>query len=121
MIESSKSHRLVETNKRLAEVRRQLADTKPLIQQMLENIKKLEREEANLENTLNNLIPKEMTVTDHATIRYAERHYGLDVAAVKKEVLAQVLELSKTLGCNFTTDKFVVRNNAVVTYLPEKE
>lgn len=63
---------------------------------------------------------QEITISDHAMVRYLERVKGIDIEEIRKEILTEnVLDLIKTLGDNGSYPnknfKLVVRNKNVVT------
>ncbi len=64
-------------------------------------------------------VPDEITVTDHAIIRYMERVLGLTMEDLKKDIVSEKLKAmaGKMQSGNFTIDgkELVMRNRAIVT------
>lgn len=68
-------------------------------------------------------VNRDVTITEHALLRYLERARGIDLEAVKKEMLSPRVEAAiRNLGtCNIATDngvKLVVKGRAVVSVVP---
>lgn len=103
--------------KELRALRREDLDLQPVMSDLekrkaflTRRIKELESQEAQLK------APKDLFITDHAVLRYAQRHYGLDVHAIREEIKKYMAGAG-----DFGTLKlwgFVIRNNTVVTYTP---
>jgi len=63
---------------------------------------------------------KDMTVTDHAMVRYFERVLGIDIEEVKKQILTEnVVTMARSLGNGkYPIEngcRVIVQNNSVVT------
>lgn len=59
----------------------------------------------------------EVRVSDHALVRYMERKLGIDLEALRQEILTPELkEMIETLH-SFTYDGFVIRDKTIVTYI----
>lgn len=66
-----------------------------------------------------------LSITDHAVLRYIERKYAVDIAALRRDLSAQLVRAARsaeTIGIDryaITHDgmRFIVENNAVVTTL----
>ena len=58
-------------------------------------------------------------VTDHALLRYLERRYGVDVAALREQIRLRVRPAAKmgARGVSIDGVYFVIRNGRVVTTL----
>lgn len=104
-----------EAEKELKALRRELADTDPVLQQMNQRRNWVTQKIKKLENQLEQLKPKELKVSDHALLRYMERHQGIAVEEVRQHIqneLKGALEigLHKYAG-------FVLQGHTVVTYV----
>lgn len=95
-------------------MRRERTDLLPVLEELGGRLSKLEASIKRAEETLANARPKELSVSLHACIRYAERHYGIDMGKIRQEILAKV-ESFKDLG-NCKVEGFVIQNNVVVSY-----
>lgn len=61
-----------------------------------------------------------MYITDHAVLRYLERHYGLNVDAIRNEMQSPIFEIAETFGCDRVVRHgvvFVIREGTVATVL----
>ena len=64
---------------------------------------------------------KEITVSDHAIIRWMERNHGTDFDKIRKEILTDKVLLNiLAIKADGTYEKRVVRNGVVVTVLDFK-
>jgi len=68
---------------------------------------------------------QDITVSDHVMIRFLERHHGLNVEEIGNKILTpEVRGMIKFAGGNSTVKafdgKFIVKNNVVVTFIPNK-
>lgn len=88
----------------------------PLQNDLGQMVSELSRREAR-----DNVVPD---ITDHALLRYMERIHGIDVDALKAELLTdQLQEAIRSGACKFKTAEgdFVIKGASVVTFLtPEK-
>lgn len=116
-MKQGRHERQVELEKRLKELEREYHDTGEVVAQMNTRRKQVESEIRQLRNQISQLKPKELGVTDHALLRYMERHLGIDVEGIRKEILEKVAQLPD-LG-SMKIAGFVVKEKSVVTYVPE--
>ncbi len=61
---------------------------------------------------------RNICVSDHAVLRYIERHYGVDMVAMRKEILTD--KVIRAIECGVKTFTlagltFIVENNTVIT------
>jgi len=59
-------------------------------------------------------------ISDHAVLRYLERHYGLNVEGVRAEMQTPTFEIEEEFGCERVIRHnvvFVVREGVVTTVL----
>lgn len=109
-----------EIEKELKALTRQLTDTAQILSDLQKQKSDIERKKKQLESQLSQLRkPDKLQISEHAILRYAERHYDLPVEKIRKEIFelmdgAQDLQLLKFRG-------FVVKGNTVVTYTPTTE
>lgn len=65
-----------------------------------------------------------MYISDHAVLRYLERHYGLDVEKIRAEMQTPILEIADDFGCSTVVAKgggrLVIRDGIVQTFLPKR-
>jgi septal ring factor EnvC (AmiA/AmiB activator) len=111
--------KVTELERKLRELEREHKDTEQIMSDMGVRRKKVEIEIKQLRNQLTSLQPKEIGVSDHALLRYLERHCGINVEAARFDMLEKVKCL-KDFG-TVTAAGFVIKNGTVVTYLPEKQ
>ena len=112
--------RLDEIEKELRSLRREYEDTGQIVKDLQDKrqdthdkIRALEREQSKLCEA------DSLQISDHAILRYAERHYGLDVEDLKKEMRTKLKGASELKTLRF--EGFVVKGNSVVTYVPTTE
>ena len=109
--------KIVETQKKIATLERELIDTSQIVDDLIKRKRLVEKELQVLKNTLSNLVPKNLIVSDHSVLRYAERHYSFPFDRIKAEIE------EKLKGCtslqNLQYNGFIVRGNTVVTYVPQ--
>lgn len=63
-------------------------------------------------------------ISDHAVIRYLERHYGFDFEKVRSEMMSPALETADAFGATFILSrggKMVLREGVVVTFVPNQK
>jgi hypothetical protein len=111
----SKKARMEEITRQIGALERELKDSDQITRDMLERRQTILRELASLRNALQTFIPKELTVSDHAVLRYAERHYKFPIDKIRGEIHAR-LKTAKNVG-EITFMGFVIKGNTVVTYL----
>jgi chromosome segregation ATPase len=109
--------RLFQMKKKLRTLETELKENKQISEDYLKRNKELQTEIKNISNTitqLENKIPKEVQLTDHAVLRYIERKYSYPVEKIRQEI-SNLLH-----DCDFFGETkfmgFVIRNNSVVTY-----
>jgi biopolymer transport protein ExbB/TolQ len=112
----SKPEKIERVQKEIRALERKLADSAQVVREMLAQKVSDEAKLKNLQNQLKQLKPVELTVSDHALLRYAERHCGFPFDRVREEIAEKTKALS-TIG-DFEAFGFVVRNNTVITYRP---
>lgn len=62
-------------------------------------------------------------VTDHAVIRYLERHYGFDFEKMRAQLDTPTVRLAakmKARSVKFNGGRLIIENDTVITYLPSK-
>jgi septal ring factor EnvC (AmiA/AmiB activator) len=104
--------------KELHKLRKEEASISEVIRDTQKHQSKLQKEIAVLQNQLTSLqaTEKNLIVSDHAVLRYAERHYNIPVEKIRQE-MADKLKGAEKLG-NVKVQGFVVRGHTVVTYVP---
>lgn len=109
--------RLKELEREISQLKRELIDTDQVVSQMIDRRKEAKLRLDNLEAEAKKLKPRVLEVTDHAVMRYAERHHGFDFNKVRNEMSERLTALG-----DFVTDGkvagFVIKGNRVITYIP---
>jgi hypothetical protein len=63
-------------------------------------------------------------VSDHAVLRYIERHYGVDIEAIRAEINVPGIDTAAAFGCDTVImgngAQLKLRSDIVVTVLPKK-
>jgi septal ring factor EnvC (AmiA/AmiB activator) len=104
-----------EVEKNLKALRRELTDNEQITAEMSQRRNTLKQKIQKLENQLEQLKPKKIRISDHALLRYMERHQGIAVEEVRQHMLnelkgAEEIGLHKYAG-------FVLQGGTVVTYV----
>src|SRR5271167_3613278 len=79
-----------EVEKNLKALRRELADTDQILADMKQRRNTVNQKVQKLENQLEQLKAKPLRVSDHALLRYMERHHGIDVEEVRRHILEEL-------------------------------
>lgn len=119
MSQDGKAKRIADIQKQIKDFERELKDNTSVVEDLNARQTELRKKIASLKNTLDQLIPKRLTVSDHAVIRYAERVYGYPMDAIKKELEEKFSKVEDVNSLVF--DGFVIKNNTLVTYFPSKD
>ena len=65
--------------------------------------------------------PLDVSITDHATVRYLERVMGMDIEAVKRSILTTDRRQAIMAGAHVISgpqkEKYLVQNGSIVTVL----
>lgn len=123
-----KGEQIASLKKRLAKIDVSLDELKAEQRQLNTRTNELLEEKKRLEELVQSLIPKKLTVSEHAILRYIERVMGIDVDAVRQliandkveSVVATLGDAKIPLG---NSAYAVVKNHTVVTVTtvdPEK-
>jgi predicted nuclease with TOPRIM domain len=110
--------RLLQMKKKLKSLENELKENKQISEDFLKRNKELQAEIKNISNTitqLENKIPKEMQLTDHAILRYIERKHLFPVEDIRQEISELLLDCEVYGETKFMG--FVISNNTVVTYV----
>jgi hypothetical protein len=115
-----KGEQITSLKKRLAKIDVSLDEMKAEQRQLTARMNELLEEKKRLEDLIETLIPKKLTVSDHAILRYIERVMGVDVDAIRQLIASEKVEnVVATLGdakVPLGNGAFaVVKNHAVVT------
>lgn len=99
---------------------------KNIITEATKTMERLQRELADIEGKIDNLVNKEPIVTEHAMLRYLERVEGMDMEALRLKIMTPELERHILAFPNCTVPigngfQAVVRNRQVRTVEPKKE
>lgn len=116
-LESCRDKLTVEVEHLLAqkkELDKNYCDKKKKLEQIKEEIKKL------------NVTSPEPIVSEHALIRYLERVKGINMEAIKKEMLTErvVLAINQVGNCKISNGnglKYVVKDHTIVSVVDENE
>jgi len=64
-------------------------------------------------------------VSDHALVRYLERVYGIDMDAIRSEILTPVVQIAEGFGCGTIIGKHgcrvMIRDGVVTTVVPKRQ
>lgn len=112
----NKGDRILELEKNIKHLERKIQDADQIMKDLAKQIKTDSMKLADLKNTLNQLIPGEVTISDHAVLRYLERHVKINVEAYRDEI-KNIVGSSNISELKFRG--FTLKNNTVVTYIPE--
>ena len=113
-----KDERIQSLEKEIRNLETEFKENEEICQQMAARRKVIDSTLRDRRAQLSHLTPKQFIVTDHALLRYLERHYNIDMDAHRREILAQV-DSFKELG-TVKAKGFVIKNNAVITYLAQE-
>jgi hemerythrin-like domain-containing protein len=104
---------------RLYQLMRELKENREIVREMVQRDRWLEREIKAVKSHIANLVPRAIEVTDHAVLRYAERRAGLNLNQIREEI-ARLVAGCEDMG-EVKINGFVVKNNTVVTYIPQED
>lgn len=110
--------RILEVEKQIKALENELRDSDQIVKDMQARRGDILKKLSSLKNTLFNLKPKNLVVSDHVVLRYLERHYDIPIEAVKKEINDKMAS-AKNMG-DLRFDGFIVKGNVVVSYVPQK-
>jgi transposase len=85
------------------------------------NVQRVERLTRQI-NDLSDLIrryERPPQVSDHAVLRYLERHYQIDIDQIRKEILTPAVRQAMAMGAcsvKIGRDKLIIQRNTIVTY-----
>lgn len=102
------------------------AEMRPLREQMSRNDKeraRLQAEKKRLEDLLASS-RNQITVSDHAVIRYLERRYGFDFEEVRAEILSPAVRTAVNagaVGVKVTGGTFKIQDRTITTFFTGKE
>jgi len=114
-----KKERIEETEQQIKRLEREINDSAQIMADMTVRQSQAKKELQGLKNTLSQLKPKKLVVSDHAILRYAERHHGIDVDGIRREI-SEKLSGVETIG-DLNFKGFIVKGNTVTTYIPTQE
>jgi ATP-dependent Clp protease ATP-binding subunit ClpA len=107
--------RLAEVQKQIAALRRELKENQEISDGLAARRRAIDADLKQLENTAAQLAPVELTVTDHAVVRYLERHCGFDVRRLRQEIadlLQGFADANDAEVCGFK-----IKGKTVVTFI----
>lgn len=108
--------RVEEVEKQLKPLRRELADNDQIVREMQTRRAVLAKKIRKLEEQLKQLQkPKDLVVSDHALLRYMERHQGIAIEEVRAEIQKALNGVQEIGSVKF--GGFVVQGHTVVTYV----
>ncbi len=67
--------------------------------------------------------PVDPSITDHAVLRYLERHYGFDFETVRTGLLSETVKLAARMGARSVKadgGKLILQGTRVVTFVPNR-
>lgn len=119
----------VENNREVLQLQERIKNCKESID---EKEKILSRYHTRLADLLHNLnATNEQTgkvvttrVSDHAVLRYLERHYKMDIGKIRSEIMTPVAEAAINAGAKsikVNGISFVIKDNTIITSLTEKD
>lgn len=109
--------RRYEAQRELELVQKELRENLEIGEGLEKRRRELFAKQAELKNTIAQLTPTKFTITDHAVLRYMERSKGLDVAAVRNEIMGLVIPLADMGVGTGEVAGFKIKDNTVVTYI----
>lgn len=98
---------------KLKQLKAELESSIQIVRDMQRRQAQLKGDILNIENTLSQLIPQEIQISDHAIVRFLERHCNVDIDAVKEEIKTFVG--NENYGQSLING-FVIKNGNVVTF-----
>lgn len=119
-LRSEKQNKILELEKRLKTLTGEMTSNKQIVDDLFKRQRELSGFVKEIEDQLYRLrmsMPENLTVTNHAMLRYAERRYGFQVAKVEQEIKDMCKGAEMGLD-EVRFNGFVIKNNAVITYLP---
>lgn len=114
----NRGERIAQIEKELKSARSELDGINEAISGLQERRAVVDRQARALANQLDQLKPKELQITDHVVLRYMEREQGIDVEGVRA-MLKERLQGAENMGA-LKVQGFVIKGNAVITYVPPK-
>jgi TolA-binding protein len=125
----------VDNHARLKGLRTQETRVRGQLDQLKQDQAKVSREITTLSEQLKNIqteieslkSPEEILITEHAILRYLERVKGIDIEAIKQEILPKnVRDQAMVLGGSSgkyptATHTVIVKTGVVVTIIPKDE
>lgn len=106
-------------NKRIEELERERKDSAQIIADMSARQTAIAKELKTLRASLKQADSTGLRVSDHAVMRYAERHYNINFEAIRAEIEAKFKAMPEGTT-NIHILGWVVKDNTVVTYHPTK-
>jgi Txe/YoeB family toxin of Txe-Axe toxin-antitoxin module len=106
--------------RRRSEIEQELSDVGKQIEELV-TLKRLRQEEHSKISRQINEILQDVTVTEHAIIRYFERVLGFNLSEISKKILPDVdkQRIKQLVNCEYPMGDFklVVKSNKVVSVL----
>lgn len=116
---------LSKTSKSLKQKLNKRVDARDILNREINTLSSIASEIDSKINILRS-IPDETRVSDHAVIRYLERHFGIDVDDVlRKHILTDDIKskINKIGDCKIPIENdlaIIVKNNVIVSIVPNK-
>jgi len=119
MSRANKQFRLNELQKIIPELEEEMKQAQKEASAKASSVSKLKQEQINIITSLTT-VKKDITVSDHALVRYLERKYGFDLEKYRNEILTpitmQAIEMGAT-SIKVENISFKVANNTITTAL----
>lgn len=113
-----KQEKIEEVQNKIKVLERELSENEQISGDLAKRKKILQSNLVKQKHTLDQLIPKELKISDHAILRYLERKKKLDIEKIKEEIKNELEGLNLK---DVNAYGFVVRNNVVATYVGGEE
>jgi hypothetical protein len=114
----SKGEKIKALQKKLKTLQRELIDNEQITKDMQSHNSTLRTKISRIKSSLDQMVPKELRLTDHAILRYMQRAQNIDVDGVREEIEKM---FENTYISNGNIRGFVIRNNTIVTYVGEED
>lgn len=117
-LKAPRDSRLSQAKEELAGLQDEVRIDQAIIDQMSRRLSDKKARISSLENTIQQLTPRDLRVSDHVLLRYLERAAGLDLEAARKAIVAELAPTAESLGLGtFKAKGYVVKDYTVVTYV----
>lgn len=117
MTRAEKQFRLNELQKKIPELEKEMKEAHKAASKLSNEVNKLKNEQINIVASLT-VVKENITVSDHALVRYLERKYGFDFEQYREEILTPIAKQAIQAGATSVKAgdiSFKVANNTITT------